>query len=96
MPRTERCESCLGTGFTEIPTIQEKIVHHLIYAGAHPEQQYGLQLAPAEVAELADALGIPPPPLQPADGAAQCARCRQPVDPHRFLEHECPPDAGPV
>lgn len=70
MPRTVQCptcqgervcRSCLGAGEIQAPTIREKLVHHMIYSRANPAfggSVAGLALAPLEVEELAEALGI--------------------------------------
>jgi hypothetical protein len=55
--RTERCPTCLGIGEVEIPSIQEKLVNHMILS----QGKVGVGLAPAEVAELLDALGVSAP-----------------------------------
>jgi hypothetical protein len=64
-----------------IPTIQEKLQNHLIFlrgSGIDPATT-GLQLQGTEVAELLDALGVPPPqpvPVEPT-GTPVCIFCSQ-------------------
>lgn len=69
MPRTEKCQSCLGTGEIQVPTIREKIANHLIYTANHPQYPNGagLALGPHEVLELAEALGITEAELAPLE-----------------------------
>lgn len=59
---TSKCGACKGSG--ESPPIETKVAVHLMNS---PE--FGLQLAPWEVAELGLALGLTPPPVQEADDA---------------------------
>jgi hypothetical protein len=53
VPRSEPCEGCGGTGWIEKPTLTESLARHLAVAPT-----FGLQLSPAELTELAAALGI--------------------------------------
>ena len=55
MPITQPCDRCMGTGELEVPTISEKVANHLANA-----PDYGLQLLPWEVVDLAAAMGISP------------------------------------
>jgi hypothetical protein len=55
MTLRQTCTSCDGTGFVDVPTIQDKIAMHLMNA---PDN--GLALFPAEVHELGHALGLLP------------------------------------
>jgi hypothetical protein len=51
----QTCQTCGGSGFVEIPTIEDKIARHLMEAPAG-----GLALFPSEVHELGHALGLLP------------------------------------
>jgi hypothetical protein len=79
--RTEPCGSCQGTGHVFVPAIQDKLAMHMVLTRGNPQ---GLFLAPQEVAELLDALGIEPPAPE-LDSV--CCRCYSAFS--SATEHTC-------